>query len=338
MDDLALKSAKRVTLKEVAKAADVSLASASYAINGTGSLGDVVRAHILKVAEGLGYRRNLSARAVRTGKTGAIGLVVPDFTNPFFTHLAQSVMRAARLAGYCVFVTDTEESENLEREAFKRMIDRGVDGIVWFPIRDVNTVEAQTRLVPTVLIDRSIRGLESVQADYVRGGQLAAEHLIGLGHRKIGVVAGPLDITSQKQRIAGASATIKTQANLVFSVSNAFSMDLDPQVTKAIAGGKATAVFAGTDLIALGVIRYALSLGLRVPEDLSVIGFGDMPWAQMTAVPLTTIEMPIDDMAQEAVDTLMRHIDGREGSAPPAFATHLIRRASTASPRMVKIA
>lgn len=332
------KSDKRITLKDVARAADVSLASASYAINGTGSVGDGVRAHILQVAENLGYRRNLSARAVRTGKTGAIGLVVPDFTNPFFTHLAQSVMRAARLAGYCVFVTDTEESENLEREAFKRMIDRGVDGIVWFPIRDVNTVEAQTRLAPTVLIDRSIKGLESIQADYIRGGQLAAEHLIGLGHSQIGIVAGPRDIVSQKQRIDGAAAAIKAHARLAFSVTNAFSMDLEPQVTKAIAAGKATAIFAGTDLIALGVIRYAQSLGLRVPEDLSVIGFGDMPWAHLGAVPLTTIEMPIDDMAQAAVDAVLHRIDHRDSPPRTAFATSLIRRGSTAAPRMVKIA
>ena len=331
-------STKRVTLKDVARAADVSLASASYAINDTGSLGDTVRAHILQVAEALGYRRNLSARAVRTGKTGAIGLVVPDFTNPFFTHLAQSVMRAARLAGYCVFVTDTEDSESLEREAFKRMIDRGVDGIVWFPIRDINTVEAQTRLVPTVLIDRSIKGLESIQADYVRGGQLAAEHLIALGHRKIGVVTGPLDILSQKQRINGAVATIKSQASLAFLVNNAFSIDLDPKVTKAITAGKATAVFAGTDLIALGIIRYAQTAGIRVPEDLSVIGFGDMPWAHIAAVPLTTIEMPIDDMAHEAVDALVRRIDQRESHAQTAFATSLMRRGSTSAPRSVRIA
>ncbi|WP_040309300.1 LacI family DNA-binding transcriptional regulator [Asticcacaulis biprosthecium] len=333
MDDLP----RRVTLKDVARAADVSLASASYAINGTGSLGDAVRAHVLRTAESLGYRRNLSARAVRTGKTGAIGLVVPDFTNPFFTHLAQSVMRAARLAGYCVFVTDTEESESLEREGFKRMIDRGVDGIVWFPIRDVNTVEAQTRMVPTVLIDRSISGLESIQADYARGGELAAEHLIGLGHSRIGVVAGPRDILSQKLRIGGAVAAIKSAGTLAFCVNNAFSMDLEPSVTKAIAAGKATAVFAGTDLIALGVIRYAQSLGLRVPEDVSVVGFGDMPWGQMASVPLTTIEMPIDDMAQEAVDALMRRIDQREPSHGKVFATGLIRRGSTAAPRMVKI-
>ena len=176
---------KRVTLKDVARAADVSLASASYALNGTGSLGDAVRAHILKIADDLGYRRNLSARAMRTGKTGAIGLVVPDFSNPFFTALAQFVMKSARQAGYCVFVADTENSVTLEQEAFHRMIDRGVDGVVWFPIRDVNTVEAESRRVPTLLIDRAIPGLPAIRANYEGGGRRAAEHLLAQGHTSV---------------------------------------------------------------------------------------------------------------------------------------------------------
>jgi LacI family transcriptional regulator len=326
-------SRKRVTLKDVAAKADVSLASASYAINGTGSLGEAVRTHILAVAEELGYRQNMSARAMRTGKTGAIGLVVPDFTNPFFTSLARTVMRSARTAGYCVFVTDTEESEDLERDAFRRMLDRGIDGVVWFPIRDVNTVKAQTDVVPTVLIDRSIAGLESIQADYESGGRLAAEHLISLGHKNIGIVAGPMDIVSQKQRVEGARAAIAQQAYLRFCVHNAFSMDLEPAVANAITGGGATAIFAGTDLIALGVIKHLQARGVRVPEDVSVIGFGDSPWAPLSSPPLTTIEMPIEDMATEAVEVLLARIDQRKmRPRKMIFDTRLMQRGSTASP------
>ncbi len=329
-------SRKRVTLKDVATKADVSLASASYAINGTGSLGEAVRAHILAVAAELGYRQNMSARAMRTGKTGAIGLVVPDFTNPFFTSLARAVMRSARTAGYCVFVADTEESEALERDAFRRMLDRGIDGVVWFPIRDVNTVKAQTDAVPTLLIDRSIAGLESIQADYESGGRLAAEHLIALGHKQIGIVSGPMDIVSQKQRVEGAKATLSKGGELQFCVSNAFSMDLEPAVVTALDSG-ATAIFAGTDLIALGVIKHVQDRGLRVPEDVSVIGFGDSPWAPLSNPPLTTIEMPIEDMAAEAVDVLLARIDQRETPLRRLiFDTRLMVRGSTAPP-LVKV-
>jgi LacI family transcriptional regulator len=129
---------RRATLKEVARAAGVSLASASYAVNGTGSLGDATRNHILAVAQRLGYRQNQTARAMRTGKTGAIGLVLPDLTNPFFPTLAQSVIQTARQRAYSVFVTDTEGSPELETESIRLLVEHGVDGIVWFPIGDKN--------------------------------------------------------------------------------------------------------------------------------------------------------------------------------------------------------
>jgi len=328
---------KRVTLKDVARTADVSLASASYALNGTGSLGEAVRAHILKVAEQLGYRRNLSARAMRTGKTGAIGLVVPDFANPFFTALAQFVMKSARQAGYCVFVTDTENSESLEQEAFRRMIDRGVDGVVWFPIRDVNTVEAESRRVPTLLIDRSIPGLASIRADYEGGGRRAAAHLLALGHTRIGIVSGPMEVASMRARIDGAAAVLGER--LAFQVASSFSMELEREVHEAVVSRRATAIFAGTDLLALGVMRAAQGAGLDVPGDLAVIGFGDMPSAQMANPPLSSIEMPLEDMAAEAVDALLRRIDGvaAEMAADVVFDTALIIRASTAEESLASL-
>lgn len=326
MDD---PSIKRITLKDVARAADVSLASASYALNGTGSLGEAVRAHILKVADALGYRRNLSARAMRTGKTGAIGVVVPDFSSPFFTALVQFVMKRARQAGYCVFVSDTEEAEGLEQEAFRRMIDRGVDGVVWFPIRDVNTVEAETRRVPVLVIDRSIPGLAAVRADYEGGGRRAAEHLVARGHDRIGIVSGPTDIASMRARVDGAAAALGPR--LAFNLASAFAMELEPPVREAVVSRRATAIFAGTDLIAMGVIRAALAAGLRVPEDLAVIGFGDMPWAQMAHPPLSSIEMPLEDMANAAVDALLQRIEGAPASGDVVFETTLIARASTGS-------
>lgn len=327
MDEPAI---KRVTLKDVARAADVSLASASYALNGTGSLGEAVRAHILKKADDLGYRRNLSARAMRTGKTGAIGVVVPDFSSPFFTALVQFVMKRARQAGYCVFVSDTENSEGLEQEAFRRMIDRGVDGVVWFPIRDVNTVEAETRRVPTLLIDRSIAGLASIRADYDGGGRLAAEHLVALGHDRIGIVSGPMDVTSMRARIEGAVAALG--GRLVFNLASAFSMELEPSVHEAVVSRRTTAIFAGTDLIAMGIVRAAQAAGLGIPGDLAIIGFGDMPWAQMASPALSSIEMPLEEMAVAAVDALLRRIDGGTETRDLVFDTTLIVRGSTAFP------
>ncbi|WAC47174.1 LacI family DNA-binding transcriptional regulator [Asticcacaulis sp. SL142] len=332
-DPADVKSAKRVTLKDVAKAAEVSLASASYAINGTGSVGDQVRAHVLKIAEAMCYRQNLSARAMRTGRTGALGLILPDFANPFFTSLAQSVIRSARAQGYCVFVTDTEGDPNQERKAMHLMVERGVDGIVWFPIHDLENGTALINDTPTVVIDRTVGGIEQVHADYHAGGRLAAEHLVALGHKRIGVVSGPMSVLSMRERCAGAIAFIEQHAGLVFNLTNAFSYDLEADVRMAIERRDATAIFAGADLIALGVIQHASRTGLRVPDDLSVVGFDDIPWAQISAPPLTTIEMPVEEMAAEAIDALLRRVESRaQPRRKVVFETALIERKSTSRP------
>ena len=325
--------AKRVTLKEVAKAAGVSLASASYAVNRTGSLGEESRAHILRIAEELGYRQNMSAKATRTGRTGTIGLVLPDLTNPFFPHLAQSVVQRARQHGYSVFMTDTEGSEDLEKGAIKVLAERGVDGIVWFPIRDVNTAGSLIADIPTMVVDRTLPGLESIQADYSGGGRAAIAHLLALGHRRIGVICGPMDIASMRDRCDAAIAHIEAHAELAFTVENSFSTDLDRAVCQALDQGNATAVFVGADLIALGVMRYVQASGCRIPDDLSVVGFDDIPWAQMSSPTLTTIEMPIEDMAGEAVEGLLRRIESNVDLRRRVILdTSLVERASTAPP------
>jgi LacI family transcriptional regulator len=238
-------------------------------------------------------------------------------------------MKSARQAGYCVFVSDTENAESLEQEAFRRMIDRGVDGVVWFPIRDVNTVEAESRRVPTLLIDRSIPGLASIRADYQGGGRRAAEHLMALGHTRIGIVSGPMEVASMRTRVEGAAAALGDR--LAFQVASSFSMELEREVEELVLSRRATAIFAGTDLLALGVIRAAQAAGLRVPADLAVIGFGDMPSAQMANPPLSSIEMPLEEMAACAVDALLRRIDGAsaETVVDVVFDTALIVRAST---------
>lgn len=320
---------KRITLKDVAKAAGVSLASTSYAVNKTGSLGDDTRAHILKVAGELGYRQNLSARATRTGRTGALGFVVPDMTNPFFPSLAQSIVQRARQNGYSVFVTDTEGDQEQEEEVVRQLIDRGVDGIVWFPINDENSIAKIATDLPIVVVDRTVAGFECIQADYAEGGRLAAEHLLSLGHRRIGVVAGPMDVRSMRDRCGAACAVLDRAGALAFSVENAFSTELSGPVANAIASREASAVFCGSDLIAIGVLKQARKLGIETPAQLAIVGFDDIPWAEHCTPALTTIEMPVDEMAAEAVDALLRKIDGEnESNRRVVFGVNLVERES----------
>lgn len=320
---------RRATLKEVAKAAGVSLASASYAINGAGSVGEATREHILKVAAELGYRPNQSAKAMKTGKTGAIGLIVPDLTNPFFPGLAQVVIQAARAHGYSVFLTDTEGSTEEEQRAVNLMIDHGVDGVIWFPIADDGPVGKLIEGVPTVVLDRNLPGYDVIQADYADGGRLAAEHLLAAGHVNIGVISGPHAASSARQRAEAAIATVRERGNLVWHVHNAYSLDLEPEVAKALESRTATAVITGADLIAIGAMRHIRDMGLVVPDDVSVVGFDDIPWAQLHTPALTTIDMPVEDMAAAAVEALIRRMSARgEPRRRVVFNVELVARDS----------
>ncbi len=316
-------------MKDVAKTAGVSLASASYAVNRTGSLGEDTRAHILKVAEELGYRQNLAARATRTGKTGAIGVVVPDMTNPFFPSLIQSIVQRARANGYSVFVTDSEGDQAQEAEIVRQMVDRGVDGIVWFPVNDENSIGAVAKDLPIIVIDRTVAGFECVQADYAEGGRLAAEYLVSRGHERIGVIAGPMDVKSMRDRCEAARDVAERAGALAFFVENAFSPELSGSVIEALESRAADAVFCGADLIAIGVLKHMRKADIAVPQQCAIIGFDDIPWAEHCTPALTTIEMPVDEMAAEAVDALLRRIEGEdESSRRVVFGINLITRES----------
>lgn len=321
---------RRATLKEVAKEAGVSVASASYAINGTGSVGEQTREHVLAVAAKLGYRPNQNAKAMKTGRTGTIGLVLPDLTNPFFPALAQAVIQAARGHGYSVLLTDTEGELEAEHHAIDLLAGRGVDGLVWFPIADDGTLPSLADSIPAVVLDRALAGYDVIQADYAEGGRLAAEHLLALGHRRIGVISGPHAASSARARAEAAMEAIRRQGQLAWHVHNAFALDLEPAVTAALDSDTATAVIAGADLIAIGTVRHLQARGLSVPGDVSVMGFDDIPWAQLNSPPLSTIEMPVEEMAVEAVETLLHRIAHRgEARRRVVFNVALVARGST---------
>lgn len=301
-------SSPHVTLKQVAEAAGVSLATASYALNDGGSVGQQTRERVKATAQRLGYKPNLSAKAMRTGRTGALGLVLPDLTNPFFPQLAQSVIVAARDAGYDTVMADTLGSKEAERRAIEALIRRGIDGLIWFPVDDMPPVDIGFDGTPVVVIDRSLDGHDCIMADCEAGGRAAANMLLSAGHQRIGIIGGPSAALSAQQRSLGARMAIQARATLAWEVEAAFSADLDPDVVQRLARRDVTAIVAGADLIALGVVRELQRLKLRVPEDVSVVGFDNIPWCDLCSPPLSTVEIPISEMGVEAVHTLVRRI------------------------------
>jgi LacI family transcriptional regulator len=321
---------RRPTLKDLAREAGVSLASASYAVNGNGSVGEQTRVHILEVAQRIGYRQNIAARAMKTGRTGVLALLVPDLTNPFFPVLAQAVFRAARAVGYTTFLIDTEGNEALEQTALAKAVDLAVDGIAWFPIRDKDTSNGVLARTPVVVLDRTVPGYAAVGIDYHDAGRIAARHLLDAGHRRIGIISGPTDIASMRDRCDSAEALIRAEGILAFRVEHAFSTDIEPQAQAAISGGQATAVFAAADVIAIGALRYAQASGLRVPEDISILGFDDIPLAEQSQPPLSTIELPVEEIARHAIAELIGQINEPQSARSLKLVrTQLILRFST---------
>lgn len=322
----------KVTLAQVAEAAGVSVASASYALNDGGSLGQVTRDRVKEVARALGYAPNIAAKSMRTGRTGALGLIVPDLANPFFPQLAQTVVVAGRAAGYEVFLTDTLGSKDTERSSIEALAQRGVDGLIWFPVDDDSRSQLALE-VPTVVIDRPLDGFDAVLADCAEGGRLAATLLLEVGHRRVGMVTGPRALQSARQRADATRAALAGKAELVWETEAAYSADLDPKVIDLLARRDVTAVVAGADLIAFGLIREAHRIGLRVPEMLSVVGFDDIPFARLCAPALTTMSIPVHEMGLEALQILLRRIaNPSEARRRVWFDVTAVRRDSVAPP------
>jgi LacI family transcriptional regulator len=296
------------TLKDLAREAGVSLTSASYAINGTGSVGPKTRAHVLAVAQRIGFRLNLTARTMKSGRSGMLALVIPDLGNPFFAALVQAVFREARAAGYHIYMTNTEGSEELEADALAMAVGLRVDGLIWFSIRDKDTSRGILAATPTVVLDRTVPGYDAVTIDYYQAGRRAADCLIAHGHRQVGIISGPLDIASMRDRCTGLRDRIADVGAVVFEVENAFALDLEPGAKAAVLGRQATAIFAGADIIGVGVMRFAQRNAIDVPRDLAVIGFDDIDLASLISPALTTMEIPVEEIASRATALLLDRI------------------------------
>jgi LacI family transcriptional regulator len=296
------------TLKDVAREAGVSIAAVSYSLNGGGTIGEEVRARVREVAERIGYRPNRSAQAVRTGRTMSVGLIVPDLNNPYYPALAQAVERAARHAGYTVVLIDTSGSEAGELAAIHHLENHGVAGAVWCQTSTGQAGSADDYQVPIVVVGSPGVAFDNVTADDAEGGHLAARHLLQLGHRRIGILAGASIPEGLDERYGAFIDELNGQAEIPWDGKTPYSIDLDERMVEHLARREVTAVLCGNDLIAIGVLRAARQLGIAVPGELSVVGFDDIPWASIVSPALTTVNQPVGEMAAVAMTLLLDRI------------------------------
>lgn len=329
------------TIRDVARHAGVSIATVSHVINHTRPVSDELKQRVQEAMTTLGYQRNPMARALRSKQSLTIGVIVPDNTNPFFTEITRGIEDISLQNEYSVITCDSRG--DLSREAMHTRNLRGkqVDGIIFVAAGGGETHIQQLvdREVPVVMVERDPYDLrvDAVMISNMRGAELATQHLLDLGHRRIACITGPQRVTLRSERLQGfrdrlAAAGIALPDAYV--VDGNFASDIGYLVARDLLAlpERPTAIFAFNDLMAMGVLLAAQEAGLRVPEDLSVVGFDDIFLAAYTVPPLTTIRLPVHEMGQMAMEMLLNRIENRD--APLARKTleiDLIVRKSTAA-------
>jgi LacI family transcriptional regulator len=321
------------TIKDVAARVGVSVATVSNALNGKPNVGSAVRRKVLSAAKDLGYRPHRAAQAMRKGRTRAIGLVLPDLTNPFFPQLAQTVENKARKLGLLVCLIDSQDGPEGEADGLTLLAEHGVDGIIWCPVGPRSPPAIQTLGRPVVLIDRPRPGFAVVQSNNLMGGQLLAQYAVRQGHTRVGLLSGPRGVQSAQQRRSGFLSAYPQRLEIAWEVRVGFDGILPPEACAALLDRRgATLVVAGNDLIAINALRFLAQHDIRVPDDVSVAGFDDISWARIVSPRLTTIAQPLVAIGTRAVELLDERLCGAEiANRATVFDVTLVERESVKS-------
>lgn len=327
-----------VTIHDVAAQAGVHVSTVSRAFTQPQRLSIATRDRVLATAASLGYRPSRLAQALITGRTGNVGIIVPDIANPFFASLIKACQERARKSDYAVFVADTDEDPELEEELVGAVA-KQVDGVVLASTRLRDEVVVRLRQsTPLVLVNRKVGDVRSVVMDVGAGMAEAVEHLAGLGHRDIVHVSGPAASWTAEQ-VKSALTKVTAARKIRLREVGPFHPTFDGgheagAAVAAAARDGATAVIAYNDLICLGLLHVLPRLGLRIPDDLSLVGVDDVPAARFAAPPLTTLAMPTYQAGLTAFDALQAVLDPSAGIEPLAsLPVSLIVRESTTRAR-----
>jgi LacI family transcriptional regulator len=326
-------------MRDVAEHAGVSVTTVSHVVNNTRTVNPDTRSRVEEAMRVMGYQPNVVARSLRRGKTHTIGIILPDSANPYFAEVVRGIEDTSFSQGYSVILCNSDNDLDKERLYTNVLLEKQVDGIIFVAagLSGKNIHHLKDRGIPLVLVDRRV---PEVEADYVLtdnqgGGRLATRHLIDLGHRAIACIAGPEGIKLSSDRIAGyrhalEEAGFAIQPDLI--IEGDFQFQSGYIAAQSLFGKRKepTAIFACNDLMAIGVYRFAHEKGLRIPEQLSIVGFDDIRLAAFTHPPLTTIRQPKHTMGSTAAKLLLERMNQRD-SAPrlEVLDTQLIKREST---------
>lgn len=312
------------TIREVAERAGVAPITVSRVINNSGYVSEKTRARVEAAVAELGYVPNVLARSLRSKRTNTLALILTDISNPFWTTVARGVEDAASDAGFNVILCNTDESEVEQDKYLRVLLQKRVDGVLLVPVR--STVEpikfVQSQDTPVVVLDRRI---PDAQADVVRcdsegGAYRLTRLLLSLGHRRIAMLSGPEGVSTAEDRVAGyrralAEAGLDDDAAMVYYGRFSLESGYDMARQMLARTPRPSGVFAGNNFIAIGALRALRDAGLRVPEDLALVGFDDLP-ADLVVDPfLTVAAQPAYEMGRQATELLLARLSGESPAA-----------------------
>ncbi|MBQ5950912.1 MAG: LacI family DNA-binding transcriptional regulator [Lachnospiraceae bacterium] len=310
-----------VTLKDVAKVAGVSYATVSRALSGSPEISEDTRCRILKLCKEMGYTPNSIARSMVKRRTDIIGLIVPSLNNPFMSELTGQLEIYARNRGYNLMVCCSSYDHDLEKEVFALLVGRQVDGIIMIPGGNeiYESLSSLTSQVPTVFISDNLQDYPEnyVCVDNFRGTQIATEYLYSLGHRDILYFGARQKSKTHKHRLEGYLATCEKLGLEPHVLPSSYSRS-SREVGYTMAGdyfskkNRETAILCAADMLAIGVMQAAFDAGIRIPRDISLMGFDNISFSALPQIDLTTINQPTQQMAIAAVDMLLDRIKNPE--------------------------
>lgn len=335
--------AAQPTLIDVAREAGVSPMTVSRVVRGTGLVGESTRLRVERAIATVGYVPNSAARGLRGTRTGTIGLIVPDMTNPFYTTLAHGVETAARKAGVTMILANSDEHDAEEQRLASMLISKQVDGLLVTPARTGAEVMrlSRQRGVDLVFVARQPKDagrFDVVRADVAGAGYALGQHLAGLGHIRTAVLAGPATVPGPADRVDGFKRAMADAGNPVPEVYRRPVYTLEAGAAMAREAMRVspapTALFAASNFMAMGAIQALDALGLRVPDDVSVVGFDDFPAAWLAFPFMTAAQQPAFELGYEAFSMLLeRQANPDQPPRELILGTELVIRRSTAPPR-----
>ena len=310
---------KYITLKMVAEKAGVSVNTASRAINNKPDISEETKKRVLRIAKELGYIRNAAAVALRTKKTRTIGVVIADNSNPFYAEVLNGIEVAAREKNYHIILANTQRDYKKEEEAINLLLAKRVDGLLIAPVqdRDDDIRKLIKTNLPFVIVGRDFENIEIdvVYNDEIKGGFLATEYLIKKGHKRIALIDGFLYKSPAKGRLEGYKKALNEYGipldDSLISVGD-INLEDGYERTRQMLGKNLnfTAIFAYNDMMAFGAMQAIKEKGLRIPEDIGLVGYDDISFSSLMDPALTTIRLNKQELGIESVKLLLSRING----------------------------